>query len=180
MRAGKQTIDIQNYSESRGRGGSSSTSHQRQGRDLMTPDEVARIGIDEALVFIAKQNVCRDKKTSVNLHPMKDWLADSPSDNNWYDYVRYGSDIEEFLANIEYETVVDLTSELEAEIAKNEAQASNEEVETNQAAMTSEDNAEIASESVFQETVLPIHHETVVEDDLEETEDVLPFAWDED
>lgn len=180
MRAGKQTIDIQNYSESRGRGGSSSTSHQRQGRDLMTPDEIARIGIDEALVFIAKQNVCRDKKTSVNLHPMKDWLADSPSDKNWYDYVRYGSDIEEFLANIEYETVVDLTAELEAEIAKNEAQASNEEVEANQAAMIPEDNAEIASESAFQETVLPIHHEKVVEDELEETEDVLPFAWDED
>ena len=101
---------------------------------------------------------------------MKDWLADSPSDKNWYDYIRYGSDIEEFLATIEYETVVDLTAELEAEIAKNEAQA----------AMTSEDNAEIASESAFQETVLPIHHEKVVEDDLEETEDVLPFAWDED
>ena len=84
------------------------------------------------------------------------------------------------MANIEYETVVDLTSELEAEIAKNEAQANNEEVETSQAAMTSEDNAKIASESAFQETVLPIHHEKVVEDDLEETEDVLPFAWDED
>ena len=111
---------------------------------------------------------------------MKDWLADSPSDKNWYDYVRYGSDIEEFLANIEYETVVDLTAELEAEIAKNEAQASNEEVEANQATMIPEDNAEIASESAFQETVSPIHHEKVVEDDLEETEDVLPFAWDED
>ena len=84
------------------------------------------------------------------------------------------------MANIEYETVVDLTSELEAEIAKNEAQASNEEAGTNQAEMTSEDNAEIASESAFQETVLPIHHEKVVEDELEETEEVLPFAWDED
>ena len=73
-----------------------------------------------------------------------------------------------------------MTAELEAEIAKNEAQASNEEVEANQAAMIPEDNAEIASESAFQETVLPIHHEKVVEDDLEETEDVLPFAWDED
>ena len=39
--------------------------------------------------------------------------------------------------------------------------------------MTSEDNAEIASESVFQETVLQFIMETVVEDDLEETEDVL-------
>lgn len=46
--------------------------------------------------------------------------------------------------------------------------------------MTSEDNAEIASESAFQENVLPIHHEKVVEDELEETEEVLPFAWDED
>ena len=54
------------------------------------------------------------------------------------------------MANIEYETVVDLTAELEAEIAKNEAQASNEEVEANQATMIPEDNAEIASESAFQ------------------------------
>lgn len=28
----------------------------------MTPDEIARIGVDEALVFISKQNVFRDKK----------------------------------------------------------------------------------------------------------------------
>ena len=65
--------------------------------------------------------------------------------------------LKNFLANIEYETVVDLTSELEAEIAKNEAQASNEEAGTNQAEMTSEDNAEIAMlRSAIQETVLPI------------------------
>lgn len=83
------------------------------------------------------------------------------------------------MANIEYETVVDLTSELEAEIAKNEAQASNEEVETNQATMTSEDNAEIASESAFQNRLTNSSWK-VVEDELEETEDVLPFAWDED
>lgn len=48
----------------------------------MTPDEIARIGVDEALVFISKQNVFRDKKAMVTDHPMKDELSDNPNDGN--------------------------------------------------------------------------------------------------
>ncbi|WP_330945770.1 TraM recognition domain-containing protein, partial [Streptococcus anginosus] len=40
-RAGKQTINQKQYSESRGRNRSSSFSEQTQQRELMTPDEVA-------------------------------------------------------------------------------------------------------------------------------------------
>lgn len=32
----------------------------------------------------------------------------------------------------------------------------------------------------FKKPSYQFHHEKVVEDELEETEDVLPFAWDED
>lgn len=55
----------------------------------MTPDEIARIGVDEALVFISKQNVFRDKKAMVTDHPMKDELSDNPNDGKWYNYIRF-------------------------------------------------------------------------------------------
>ncbi|HFI0715090.1 TPA: VirD4-like conjugal transfer protein, CD1115 family [Streptococcus suis] len=100
-RAGKQTINLKNRSITRGRNGSMSESHQTHQRDLMTPDEVARIGVDEALVFIAKQNVFKDKKASVFDHPRAKELADGPKDANWYHYKRYMSDIAEWLESID-------------------------------------------------------------------------------
>lgn len=89
MRAGKQTITQKSYSEQRGQRISGSTSTQAHQRDLMTPDEIARIGVDEALVFISKQNVLRDKKAMVTDHPMKDELSDNPNDGKWYNYIRF-------------------------------------------------------------------------------------------
>jgi type IV secretion system protein VirD4 len=89
MRAGKQTITQKSYSEQRGQRVSGSTSTQAHQRDLMTPDEIARIGVDEALVFISKQNVFRDKKAMVTDHPMKDELSNNPNDGKWYDYTRF-------------------------------------------------------------------------------------------
>ena len=89
MRAGKQTITQKSYSEQRGQRVSGSTSTQAHQRDLMTPDEIARIGVDEALVFISKQNVLRDKKAMVTDHPMKDELSNNPNDGKWYNYIRF-------------------------------------------------------------------------------------------
>lgn len=89
MRAGKQTITQKSYSEQRGQRVSGSTSTQAHQRDLMTPDEIARIGVDEALVFISKQNVLRDKKAMVTDHPMKDELSNNPNDGKWYSYIRF-------------------------------------------------------------------------------------------
>lgn len=89
MRAGKQTITQKSYSEQRGQRVSGSTSTQAHQRDLMTPDEIARIGVDEALVFISKQNVLRDKKAMVTDHPMKDELSNNPNDGRWYNYIRF-------------------------------------------------------------------------------------------
>ncbi|MDV6001634.1 type IV secretory system conjugative DNA transfer family protein [Streptococcus canis] len=98
-RSGKQTIRTRSTSKSHSyRNGSSSENKQIQGRPLLTPDEVARIGVDEGLVFISKQNVFRDKKASVYDHPRQSEIASSPEDKaNWYDYKRLGTDIDGLL-----------------------------------------------------------------------------------
>ena len=96
MRAGKQTITQNSYSEQRGQRVSGTTSIQSHQRDLMIPDEIARIGVDEALVFISKQNVFRDKKAMVSDHPMKDELSNNPNDGKWYDYRRFMVEDPEF------------------------------------------------------------------------------------
>lgn len=101
MRSGKQTINVKNRSVSRGRNGSMSESNQIQMRPLMTPDEIARIGVDEALLFIAKQNVLKDKKASVFDHPKAKELANHHTDNNWYQYKRYMTDIAEWQSNVD-------------------------------------------------------------------------------
>ena len=98
-RSGKQTIKVKNYSKSQSGRGSSSESRQTQGRPLLTPDEIARIGVDEALVFISKQHVFRDKKASVLEHPRVDQIAHSPEDDTWYEYEKKGTDIDEFYSN---------------------------------------------------------------------------------
>ncbi|WP_162011945.1 VirD4-like conjugal transfer protein, CD1115 family [Streptococcus sp. S784/96/1] len=97
-RSGKQTIRTRSTSKSHSyRNGSSSENKQIQGRPLLTPDEVARIGVDEGLVFISKQNVFKDKKASVYDHPRHSEIASSPEDENWYDYKRLGTDIDGLL-----------------------------------------------------------------------------------
>lgn len=97
MRAGKETITQTSYSEQRGQRVSGTISHQTHQRDLMTPDEVARIGVDEALVFMSKQNVFRDKKAKVSDHPMKHLLANHYKDKTWYHYKRFMEEGAEFI-----------------------------------------------------------------------------------
>lgn len=109
-RSGKQTIRTRSTSKTHSyRNGSSGENKQIQGRPLLTPDEVARIGVDEGLVFISKQNVFKDKKASVYDHPRQNDIAHSPEDKEkWYDYKRLGTDIDGLLLH-----ATDLTPEFE-------------------------------------------------------------------
>lgn len=116
-RTGTQTVTVRNQSKSFGQQGSSSESTSQTGRKLMTPDEVARIGGDEALVFLAKQNVLRDKKARVSDFPNADQLSDDPTDDNWYTYKRYMSDIDEWLENVEQSNQVEISVKELEEIA---------------------------------------------------------------
>lgn len=113
QRAGKQTISIRTHSIGGRSGGSEN--RQRQGRDLLTPDEISRIGGDECLVFISKENVFKDRKYSLNNHPMADQVANSPQDPNWYRYKRYRNDVEKLFDQTKEPEVIDYgTVEAEA------------------------------------------------------------------
>lgn len=105
MRSGKQTIHQRNTSQTYSQQGSSSESIQTIGRPLLTPDEVARIGLDEALVFISKQNVFRDKKYNLDSHPRAHLLANHPKDPTWFTYNMANHDIREWDDNIKKDSV---------------------------------------------------------------------------
>lgn len=114
MRSGKQTLNVKNQSQTRGSQGSSSQSIQTIQRDLLTPDEIARIGVDEALIFISKQNVFKDKKTNVLQHPRAKELSNSPDDGNWYNYIRSMSGIDDWDANVNHDRkIIASASEVE-------------------------------------------------------------------
>ena len=66
---GKETLDTRNRSISRGSHGSSSTSYQQTGRELLTPDEVRAMDNAYAIVFIRGERPIMDKKYDILKHP---------------------------------------------------------------------------------------------------------------
>ncbi|CAK1228101.1 VirD4-like conjugal transfer protein, CD1115 family [Fructobacillus evanidus] len=87
QRSGKQTISIRNHSLNSKGGGSEN--RQTQARDLLTPDEIGRLDGQKALVFINGENVLMDQKYSTFDHPNANKLANKPTDDHWYEVVRY-------------------------------------------------------------------------------------------
>ncbi|HEN9363047.1 TPA: TraM recognition domain-containing protein, partial [Streptococcus agalactiae] len=83
---GKQTVDVRSTSRSFGQTGSSSTSHQKIARDLMTADEVGTMKRDECLVRIAGVPVFRTKKYFPLKHKHWKLLADKETDDRWWNY----------------------------------------------------------------------------------------------
>ena len=66
---GKETIGTRNQSISKGSHGSTSTSHQQTGRELLTPDEVRAMDNDYAIVFIRGERPAIDRKYDILKHP---------------------------------------------------------------------------------------------------------------
>ncbi len=66
---GKETLDTRNRSISKGSHGSSSTSYQQTGRELLTPDEVRAMDNAYAIVFIRGERPVTDKKYDILKHP---------------------------------------------------------------------------------------------------------------
>ena len=116
-RTGAQTIQQTKTSKSYGQHGSSSESTDSLKRELLDYHEVATVALDEALLFLNRQNVFRDKKYRLEEHPRYGSHADSPTDPNWYRYKRYMSDIEEWLENVEQSNQVEISLEELEEIA---------------------------------------------------------------
>ena len=66
---GKETINTKSSSQSKGRNGSFSESHQLTGRELMTPDEVRLLDNKNAIVFIRGERPVIDEKYDLMKHP---------------------------------------------------------------------------------------------------------------
>lgn len=66
---GKETIEVNSSSHSKGRSGSYSQSTQQTGRELMTPDEVRRLDNRDAIVFIRGERPVIDRKYDILKHP---------------------------------------------------------------------------------------------------------------
>lgn len=109
FRGGNQTIDDKNYSENRNTtSGGSNLQHSKLKRELFTAHEIGTVSIEEALLFIGKQNAFKDLKASVDDHKNKKYLANSPKDENWYKYKIYNSEYEYLLANTKKENQVEV------------------------------------------------------------------------
>lgn len=109
--AGNETINYTTSSRSYAKSGSSSLSNNIMTRKLYTPDEIRTISSKNALVLYAKEYPYVGEKMSVLLHPKNEELANHPSDDNWYEYQRYMSDIDEWYENTLPENITDMTDE---------------------------------------------------------------------
>lgn len=68
-RLGKETIDTNSFSKSRGKTGSYSTNSNIQARELLTPDEVGLLDNNYAILFIRGERPIVDLKYNVFRHP---------------------------------------------------------------------------------------------------------------
>lgn len=75
-RLGKETIDINQHSVSKGMHGSFSTTSQLDQRDLASPEEVARLGTVGCIVFIRGAHPVKDDKYELTEHPNVGLSAD--------------------------------------------------------------------------------------------------------
>ena len=81
---GKETLNTDTYSQSKGRNGSYSVNHQQTGRDLMNPDEVRLLSNDKALLFVRGERPILDDKFNLTRHPRVRFTEDGGAPP--YDY----------------------------------------------------------------------------------------------
>ena len=66
---GKETLATRTRGQTKGRNGSSSTNFQQTGRELMTLDEVRKLGTNQAILFIRGESPVLDEKYNIKNHP---------------------------------------------------------------------------------------------------------------
>ena len=103
---GKETVETTSRSLSRGRSGSSSTSHQQTARDLMTPDEVRLLSNDKALLFVRGERPVMDWKYNLLRHPNIRFTEDGGAPP--YDYTVAPDAHEDLAGNAENYELLDM------------------------------------------------------------------------
>lgn len=109
---GKETVETTSRSLSRGRCGSSSTSHQQTARDLMTPDEVRLLSNDKALLFVRGERPVMDWKYNLLRHPNIRFTEDGGAPP--YDYTVAPDAHEDLVGNAENYELLDMDDFLPA------------------------------------------------------------------
>lgn len=79
---GKQTIKSRNSSRTYGRQGSSNISYNAQGRELMTPDEIAHMSDQKCLVMVKGLMPFFDNKYDIKKHPNFRFTGDWEDENH--------------------------------------------------------------------------------------------------
>lgn len=109
---GKETVETTSRSLSRGRSGSSSTSHQQAARDLMTPDEVRLLSNDKALLFVRGERPVMDWKYDLLRHPNIRFTEDGGAPP--YDYTAATAAHEDLVGDAENYELLDMDDFLPA------------------------------------------------------------------
>lgn len=109
---GKETVETTSRSLSRGRSGSSSTSHQQAARDLMTPDEVRLLSNDKALLFVRGERPVMDWKYNLLRHPNIRFTEDGGAPP--YDYTAAPDAYEDLVGDAENYELLDMDDFLPA------------------------------------------------------------------
>ena len=109
---GKETVETTSRSLSRGRSGSSSTSHQQAARDLMTPDEVRLLSNDKALLFVRGERPVMDWKYNLLRHPNIRFTEDGGAPP--YDYTAAPDAHEDLVGDAENYELLDMDDFLPA------------------------------------------------------------------
>lgn len=109
---GKETVETTSRSLSRGRSGSSSTSHQQTARDLMPPDEVRLLSNDKALLFVRGERPVMDWKYNLLRHPNIRFTEDGGAPP--YDYTVAPDAHEDLAGNAENYELLDMDDFLPA------------------------------------------------------------------
>jgi type IV secretion system protein VirD4 len=74
---GKETIDLDNTSENRGREKSHGISHQRMGKELMTQDELAVLDNSKCILQLRGERPFLSDKYDITKHPNYRFLSDA-------------------------------------------------------------------------------------------------------
>lgn len=80
---GKETIDLYNTSDTRGNNPSYGTNYQKIGRELFTPDELARLPGDKCILQVKGVKPFYSNKYDIEKHPRYQYLADFNQKNRF-------------------------------------------------------------------------------------------------
>ena len=128
---GKETINLDTYTESKGRNGSYAKNVQLIGRSLMMPEEVRMLDNRYALLFIRGENAVMDEKYDLLKHPNIARTTDGGAEPYEHGLAPYALDPDSILLDAESYVVLS-SEEILEQIAEEEREKKKQQEQQNQ------------------------------------------------